>query len=158
MTNNALKLRVGARAAAERSSEISSEIARKSFKKNRHQGEISAIFVRSVRVSTLEICSKKLVVAISKSHLGNVAQIGINSATHVQVTKFPAVFWMYFCASVFHGFISLRGPSRFVASAQAAAILRAPCCRAASVGVHASPWQLREIAAVSQRAAALKWK
>ena len=100
-----------ARAPAERNSEISSEMARKAFKNNRRQGEISAIFARFVRVSTLEICSKKLVVAISKSHPGNVAQLGINGATPVQITKNPSVFWMYFCASVFHGFISIRsGP------------------------------------------------
>ena len=62
-------------------------MARKAFKNNRRQEEIYATFVPFVRVSTLEIRNKKLVVAISKSHSRNEAQIGIKSATHVQLTQ-----------------------------------------------------------------------
>ena len=76
-----------ARAAAERSSKMSSKMARKAFKNNWRQGEIHATFVPFVRVSTLEIRNKKLVVVISKSHSRNEAQIGIKSATHVQLTQ-----------------------------------------------------------------------
>ena len=76
-----------ARAAAERSNKKSSKMARKAFKNNWRQGEIHATFVPFVRVSTLEIRNKKLVVSISKSHSRNEAQIGIKSATHVQLTQ-----------------------------------------------------------------------
>ena len=76
-----------ARAAAERSNKMSSKMARKAFKNNWRQGEIHATFVPFVRVSTLEIRNKKLVVVISKSHSRNEAQIGIKSATHVQLTQ-----------------------------------------------------------------------
>ena len=89
---------------------MSQKKARKAFKSNRCPGKLFATFVPFVSVSTLEIRNKKLVVAMSKSHSRNEAQIGFNSATHVQLTgKIQVIFG---CISL-HGFISLRFAERF---------------------------------------------
>ena len=128
-----------ARAAAERSNKMSSKMARKAFKNNWRQGEIHATFVPFVRVSTLEIRNKKLVVAISKSHSRNEAQIGIKSATHVQLTQQIQV--IFGCISL----VSSRfvGSSGSFAIAQVAAIPRAPWRRGLAISRLAGPWVAR---------------
>ena len=149
MTKNRLEIAcwvASARAAAERSSAIPSEMARKAFKNNGRQGGFLVTFVRLLWVSTLKICNKKLVAAFAKSHSRICDRNGTCGAIPVQITKVPCVVRGISARAVFHG-----PRSRFFASARGA--LQSCVLPGAA---QPSPRQLCEVAAVSQRAAAME--